>query len=147
MAEFSAVYTLATPASNVTFNSGNDRYTITDINGLDGAPIRAPIDNRPLTDGGLVRTFFLGPRQITISGFLNVNSSGTDVGYVTARNGMENTLMTALNSILRADGTLSWTPTGGSLRTLTVRNDEPVQFNGGWQKQFIFGLVAANPTY
>jgi hypothetical protein len=147
MAEFSAVYTLVTPAATVLFNSGTDRYRISDIDGLDGAPIRATKDPVPLGDGGRPRNFFLDGREITIRGVLQVESAATEVAYVTARNGMENTLMTALNSILRTYGTLSWTPTGGTLRSLAVRNDEPVQFTGGWLKDFIFGLYAGNPTY
>lgn len=147
MAEISAVYTLAAPGGTITFNSGTDVFYLQDVDGLDGAPIRAPTNNRPLTDGGLARTFFLAGRQITMSGVLHVTSSGTDSGYATARNTMENNLMTALNSCLRADATLSWTPVGGSLRTLTVRNNEPVRFSGTFPKSFIFGLFAANPTY
>jgi hypothetical protein len=147
MAQHNAIYTLTTPAATITFNSGTDKYFITDIDGLDGAPIRAPMDNRPLADGGLIHPFFLGPRQVTIRGVILIDSQTTESGYVTQRNTMEANLLTALNSILRADGTLGWTPTGLSARSLTVRNDEPCRFAGTWIKDFIFGLVAGNPNY
>jgi hypothetical protein len=147
MAQHNAVYTLTTPGGTITFNSGTDKYWINEIDGLDGAPIRATIDNRPQSDGGLVHLFFLGPRHVTITGTLIIDSQATETGYVTQRNTMEVNLLTALNSILRADGTLAWTPTGGSGKTLIVRNDAPLQINGQWLKTFVFGLVAANPNY
>ena len=55
-------------------------------------------------------------------------------------------LAAALDQILRADGTFAWTPPGQTEHSLTVRCDVPVSFTGSFQKQFIFGLVAADPT-
>ncbi len=146
MAEFSAVYTLTTPGPDITFNSGTDVYYLQNIQGLDGPAIRAPIDSRPQTHGGLVHPFLYGPRHMSIEGVLHVTSATTEAGYVGARNTMETNLLAALASIIRADGTLTWTPTGGTAKSLIVRHDVPCQFNGAWQKAFIFGLVAADPT-
>jgi hypothetical protein len=145
MAELSAVYTLTTPGPDITFNSGSDLYWLSEITGLDMAPVRAPIDNSPQTDGGIVHDFFYGPRHVVFRGLL---VPGTNTP--TNRNTMENNLISALESILRADGTLSWTPTGGSARSLTVRCDVPAQFSGGLSlspREFIFGMIAADPTW
>ena len=147
MPETSAVYTLVTPGPDITFNSGTDIYRITNIAGLDMATLRTPIDDAPVTDGGIVHGFFYGPRHIGFEGLL-LPADMT----VTTRNTMEANLISALESIIRADGTLSWTPTGGSLRSFAVRCAVPVQFPP-WQdafplhKRFIFGLVAADPTW
>lgn len=143
MAEISAVYTLA----GLTFNaSSGDTYFISAITGLDGPAIRSTVDDAPQTDGGLVHTSFLGARHVTVEGVLVVRSAVTESGVVAARNALEDALLSALESILNADGTLAWTPTGGSGKTLTVRYEVPCQFSGGWQKSFTFGLVAADPT-
>lgn len=144
MANYSVVYTLTAPGGTVAFNSGADQYYLTNITGLDQRPIRAPVDDRPQTDGGLVHNFHYGPRHLTVEGVVYVTSSGTEAGVVTARNTMESTLIAALGSCLRADATLGWTPTGGSAQSLTVRCDIPVQFTGGYFKAFIFGLVSAS---
>lgn len=146
MAEISAVYTLTTPGVDVTFNSGSDVYRVTNLEGLDQAPIRAPVDDAPQTDGGIVHDFFHGPRYVTVEGLLLPAD-----GSASARNTMEANLISALDAILRADGTLAWTPSGQSARSLTVRCFTPARF-APWQgfpqfKTFIFGLVAADPTW
>lgn len=147
MAETSAVYTLTTPGPDIMFNSGTDIYRVIDIQGLDMAPIRAPVDDAPVTDGGIVHGFFYSARRIDVMGLLLPGDMA-----VGTRNTMEANLISALESILRADGTFSWTPTGGSLRSFTVRCPGPVQFPP-WQdayplhKRFIFSLVAADPTW
>jgi hypothetical protein len=146
LAEFSLVYTLATPGGTITFNSGSDQYVIARLTGLDGAPIRAPMNNRPQAHGGLVHRFLLGPRHLTIEGLFHVTSSATESGYKAARRTMDVNLNNALNSILAADGTLTWTPSGGSALNLYVRHDQPLQVGGAWVKTFVFGLVAADPT-
>lgn len=147
MAEHSAPASLATPFGTISFNTGTgDEYRITNIEGLDGAPIRTQVDDAPQTDGGLVYPFFFGARHITIEGQLRVRSQTTTPNLIGARNAMEDALVSALASIIRADGVFSFTRTGASARALAVRNDVTVQFSGsGLIKDFIFGLVAANP--
>lgn len=148
MAEFSAIYTLTTPANDPVFNAASgDTYILTAIRGLDGAPIRAPVDDAPQTDGGIVHPFRLGPRHVTAEGFILIRSAATEAAFVTARNTLESALIAALEAIRNADGTLTWTPTGGAGKTLsTLRHDSPCEFSGAWIKTFVFGLVAANPT-
>ena len=160
MADNSVPYDLVTPAGTINFNDsgidqfnilgGPDEYYITDTTGLDGAPIRAPVDNRPQTDGGLVHPFFKGPRRITIEGALMIRSTRIQNSIRIIRNDMEKDLKDALDSILQVDGTLSWTPqlTGGpDPRSLTVRCEIPVEFRGIELKTFVFGLIAAVPEW
>jgi hypothetical protein len=146
MAETGAVYTLTTPGVDITFNSGTDIYRILDIVGLDQAPIRAPVDDSPQTDGGIIHSFYYGPRHFTVEGVLLPGDATP-----TTRNTMEANLISSLEAILRADGTWAWTPTGQSARSLTVRCDVPVQYapyqGHRYVKAFIFGLVAADPTW
>jgi hypothetical protein len=52
-----------------------------------------------------------------------------------------------LASIIRADGTYIWSPTGVSSKSLTVRCDLPATYSGAMLKTYIFGLVAADPAF
>jgi hypothetical protein len=152
-------YTLVTPGDDIAFNDsgidrfnqyGPDEYYITDIKGLDGAPLRTPIDNRPQTDGGLVHPFFKGPRLITVEGALMIRSTRVQNSIREIRNQMEHDLRAALDTIYNADGTLSWTiqlaDDGPVSYSVTVRNNIPVEYTGIELKTFVFGLVAANPA-
>lgn len=157
MADVSVPYTLTTPANDIEFNNygfdrfneagGPNEYYITDIQGLDGAPLRTPVDNAPQTHGGLVHPFFKGPRVITIEGALMIRSTRVGNAVRIIRNAMEADLFTALEAIIDADGTLAWTPAGEGARSLTVRNNLPLEFRGIEVKTFTFGLIAANPDW
>jgi hypothetical protein len=158
MADIAAVYTLTTPGGTITFNNGDlkdgtDKYWIQNIQGLDGPPLRTPIDNRPQTHGGLVHNFFKGPRHVVFEGVLVTESVGfPSLGdaCIQRQNEMEEDLIDALESILQADGTLGWTPLGLAARSLTVRHDVILEFSAIEAyalKQFTFGLVAADPDW
>ena len=157
MADISVPYTLSTPGGTILFNDsgidqfnmlgGPDEYYITDAPGLDGAPLRTPVDNRPQTHGGLVHPFFKGPRRITFEGALMIRSTRIQNSIRIIRNQMEEALIDALESIEDTDGTLAWTPAGLSARLLVVRNEIPVEFRGIELKTFTFGLIAANPDW
>lgn len=150
MANYSVVFTLTTGGGTITLNAASgDTYLVdpTQSAGLDMAPLRTPIDDKPQADGGIVHAFWKGARHVTFSGMLYVVSASTETGVATARNALEDNLNAALASIQSADGTLQFTPTGGSSRTLTVRNDIPASYTGGFVKNFLFGLVAANPNF
>lgn len=158
MADISATYTLATPGGTITLNSGDlkdgtDKYWLSNIQGLDGTSIRAPIDNVPYGDGGIVHDFWKGPRHVVFEGTLVTESVGfPSVGddCITVQNAMEAALITALESTLRADGTLTWTPLGQGARSLTVRHDVTLEFSAAENyaiKNFTFGLVAADPAF
>lgn len=156
MADLSTVYSLSTPGGTVLFNNGDlhgivDLYWIQTIAGLNGAPIRTPMDNAPQAHGGLVYNFWKGPRHVGLEGFIIVRS----VPFNSAEcqevlNGMEDDLTDALESILQADGTLSWTPAGGSGRSLSVRCEipfDPQPAENYAVRTFTVGLVAADPDY
>jgi hypothetical protein len=149
MADVSAAYTLTTPGGIIAFNDGStDEFFITTISGLEAAQIRAPVDNRPQTDGGIVHDFFFGPQQITVDGIFRIRSSYVQNTILTVRNEMTEDLRTALNSILRADGTLAWTPLGQSAESLTVRYHvalQPSHVDNYLNLAFSFGLIAAVP--
>jgi hypothetical protein len=141
MAEFSAPATLVTPAGTIAFNpaAGGDGYYLTAVHGLGQAPLRATVDDKPQAAGGIVHPFLRGARRITAEGFiLPVVGSG----LVTAMDA----LTAALESIEQADGTWSWTPTGGSAKSLTVRCEIAVDYDSARPKTFAFGLVAGDPT-
>lgn len=155
MADLACVYTLSTPAGSVLFNNGtlgsgstDDLYWISEIEGLDGPSIRAQVDNAPQAHGGIVHTFWKGPRHVTIQGSILVQSVPWGGDCRGVQNVMEDDLREALDSILQADGTLSWMPEGmGTItRSLTVRNDIRVDFSPQENyliKGFVFGLVSA----
>lgn len=145
MASYSSITTLVTPGGTITFNADTgDTYLIdpTLCSGLDMAPVRAVIDNAPRTKGGLVHDANQGPRMIVLAGMLLVRSASTEAAIVSAREALENDLTAALESILAADGTLTATP-----GDLTVRCDIEATYPGAFQKNFNFGLVAADPDW
>ena len=160
MADVAVPYTLTTPGGTISFNptgidkfnmlGGPDEYYITRAPGLDGAPIRAPVDNAPQTHGGLVHPFYKGPRRVVVEGFLAIRSTRIQDNVRVIRNEMEEDLRVALESILQANGTLAWTVElagGPDARSLTVRNEIPLECDGIEQKTFTFGLIAANPDW
>lgn len=158
MADLGSAYTLATPGGTIVFNDGDlkdgtDKYWLSNIQGLDGTSIRAPVDNVPFGDGGIVHNFWKGPRHIVFEGVFvheSVGFPGSGDACRQRRNEMEEALRAALESILRDDGTLSWTPLGLAARSLTVRHEvtfEAPETENYALKTFTFGLVAADPEW
>lgn len=151
MADVGVSHVLTTPALTVTFNSGSlDQFYITSIRGLGAPSLRTPMDNVPLGDGGLVHDFWKGPRHIQIEGIFLIQSTRVMNSIVVIRNNMEFDLTDALESILRADGTLAFTPQGESARTFTVRYEVGLEFthiDNYLTEAFSFGLVAAEPDW
>ena len=158
MADIACTYSLSTPAGTINLNlgtlkDGTDKYWVQNVTGLDGPSIRAPVDNVPFGDGGLVYNFWMGPRHIVFEGVLVTESVGFPSfgdDCITVQNGMEDDLRTALDSILRADGTLSWTPLGLGARSLTVQYEQSLECSAAENyaiKQFVFGLIAGNPNW
>lgn len=158
MADNGAVYTLTTPAATIIFNNGElrdgtDKYWVQIVHGLEGAPLRTPIDNAPQTDGGLVHPFFRAARPVVFEGVFVTESVGfpsQGAACVQRQNEMEDDLLDALESIVAADGTLAWTPLGLTARSLTVRNNQPLETTPSETyviRNFVFGLIAANPAW
>jgi hypothetical protein len=134
--------TLITPAGSILFNQDTGDTYINDptqCSGLDQAPIRSNVDQRPQTHGGIIHPSFYDARHITR--VLVARSGATETGQVATRQTLEDDLIAALDSILNTDGTLAW-----SSRSLTVRCDIPANYTGAYLKNYQFGLVAANPA-
>lgn len=152
MPDIAVHYALDTPAGTIDFNdhTQDDQIYIVHISGLVMPALRTPVDNVPFGDGGLVHDFWEGPRHMGFDGLFLITSTQRMNDVVEIRNGFEEDLQDALTSILRADGTLTWTPQGLSTRTLTVRCDVPLDtdHDANWTvATFAFGLVAANPDW
>lgn len=105
---------------------------------LDTAAVREHSTEIPAGDGAVHGPFFMGRRAGTIQGMLLPNSA------MTAINAAETKLKKATRA-LRADGTLVWTPTGGTQRMLRVRRQTEVRITGRRPKRFQVGLVSADP--
>lgn len=151
MADLSTPYVLTTSGGNVTFNDGalgdgTDKYWLTDINGLDGPAIRAPVDPVPFGDGGLIYTFRKGPRHVVMDGMLLIESSISQADCQTLRNDLVADLADALDAILTSAGTLTWTPAGQSGLSLAVFYEVglSVTYSDNYAvANFSFGLVSA----
>jgi hypothetical protein len=156
MADIVVSYTLTTPGPDITFNAGTlgdgtDKYWLTAIRGLDGPAIRAPVDLVPFGDGGIVHTFRKGPRRPLFEGMYLIESSTSQADCQALRNTLHFNLLSALESIIDATGTLAWTATGQAAASLTVYNEIPLDapYTDNWMVQnFSFGLIseAAEPT-
>lgn len=153
MADVTSNYVLSTPGGTINFNTcaigdGADCYFLTEITGIDAATIRNPLDNAPITDGGLMHNFYEGPMHVVMSGALLIQTTQIMNTIVSTRNAMKQSLLTALRSCLRADGTLSWTESGVGARSLTVRYEQPLNVQGSDSpiQTFTFGLASAQST-
>lgn len=150
MADITTSYVLTTPGPDITFNDGvlgdfTDKYWLTSIQGLDGPQIRAPVDNVPFGDGGLIHTFWLGPRRVIFDGMLLIESSFSQADCQELRNDLAVNLGNALLSIINATGTLAWTPTGQGALTLSVYNEVPldIRYTDNYMvSTFSFGLIS-----
>lgn len=155
MADYCCVYTYG----GVTINAADPANTLIigddgDITGLDGAPIRAEIDDQGQSDGGLVHPKFYAARIITFSGEVLIRSVGFEdtTAYITAINTLEAAVVTALQSQLNTETSLSWTPTGLSARSIACTygtSGGEIQFSGAMlpgERKFTFTLVADEPA-
>jgi len=158
MADLCCAYSIAGITINNT-SAGADRLLTSfengAITGLDGAPVRSQVDPSGQTSGGIVHTKFLGPRIISFSGEVHIQSvlwTSESTAFLTAMNTLEAAVVSALEGILNSPSTVSWTPTGLSGRSISVTYGVPgqeIQFAGPMvpgERTFTFGLVAASPT-
>jgi len=134
-----------------------DRLMIGDdgqIVGLDGRPIRAEIDDQGQSDGGIVHPKFWAARIIVFSGEIHIQTVEFEdtVAYITAINVLEAAVISALEAQLNSASALTWTPTGGSGKTISCTygtGGGEIQFSGAMlpgERKFTFTLVAADPT-
>lgn len=158
MAEFGCPATLSTPLGSINFNdfagagANGTLWLVQSIDGLDGEPLRTPMDDKAGEDGAWLYNFLSSARHITVSGIMIpavVVASVRQTAWQQAveRNQMEQSLRTKGRSIKAADGTWSWTPSGMGTYSLTVRCDVLPTFPGDRIKEFVFGLVAGDPNY
>jgi hypothetical protein len=106
---------------------------------LDGAEVRETTSDIVGGDGGIHGPFWLGRRPGTVNGVLLPNSD------MPAVNLAERKLKRATRA-LRADGTLTWTPSGESLqRMLRYRRQQKPGITGRRPKAFQIALVSADP--
>ena len=155
MADVGVVYTLTTPGPDIVFNQftdpfvGEDQYYITEIRGLESPVLRTPTDPVPLGDGALIHDFWYGQTSIAIEGIILVQSTHIENDIVEIRNDMTADLKSALDSILRADGTLAFTPQGEGAQSITgLRYEVGLQTShtdSYHSLQFSFGLVTGTP--
>jgi hypothetical protein len=151
MADLTVEYTLTTPGPDITFNDGAlgdgvDKYWISAIQGLDGPDIRAPVDPVPFGDGGLVHTFWLGPRRVIFDGMLLLDPS-TYEDCQLRRNNLAFELQNALLSIVNTAGTLTWTAVGQAAASLSVFNEVKlnITYSDNYMvSNFSFGLISAD---
>lgn len=141
----SAVYTLVSASGyRAVFNDPNDVDYIGGLSGedavtgLDSPEVRAAVFEKVEADGSIFGNFYHGHRPVTIQGELLASS-------VAARNVREDKLYKVLNDIMRASGTLTWTPDGSISQYLNVRKYQPARIKGGFKKDFFVSLIAADP--
>jgi hypothetical protein len=139
---YSDITTLVCSGGTLTFNElTGDTYAIDPArsSGLDMPRVRAPIDNKGQTDGYILHDFFKEGRHVVLGGVLVVRSSGTEAGYLSARDALLDDLVAKLSTALTATAALNF----GTGSPLTVKCDVGAEFSGAVQKSFVFGLVSA----
>ena len=145
--EWSCAHELVTPAGTITFNHATaSTYAHDPGRCVYTKSTRGDIDDAPLTPGALLHTRVPGAAFLTLVGTFLVRGVSAEADAAEARTDLIVALEAALVAIENTDGTYSWTPTGKTQRSLTVRSDGVLQAPGGWQKTYLFGLIAADPT-
>lgn len=143
MAEFSytKITSLVTPGGTITFNAAAaDTLYLDPANcrGLGDFDARAPVDPRGQTSGYLLHPFFLPGAELLLGGFFEIVSSGTEAGYVTARDALMDSTYSKLKlAAATSTSTLNFTG-GASISGLKVRRSA---FHGRFQKGFTIDLV------
>lgn len=139
MAEFGIPYQLVTPVGTLGFNAyAGDYLRLTGVDGMDAAELRGGGTVLMQRDGGIPGDRFRNPLFPVFQGEIVAAS-------LTGRRVLEDTLRSYLAALARADGTLSWTPSGTTARQRVVRLDAGPQIAGGLLKSFQFVLEAHDP--
>lgn len=107
------------------------------ITGIDSPEIRDSYSDLADNDGGLTGSNLYSRRPVVMNGKIFPTSAAD-------RNTKLGKLMEATDARF-ADGTLTWTPTGGEPVFLRFRRQLPFRAKGGFNKDFQIGLVANDP--
>jgi hypothetical protein len=146
---YQQIQSLVTPAGTVTFNADTGDTLFLDprrSSGLGSSRVRAPIDNRPQTDGYLLHDFFEEGQHLVLAGDVVIRSATSEAGVVAARDALLTDLVLKLKSILRADGTLVFSGGGSQTVRCELLPEITSSDSGPMQKSFVFGLVSATPA-
>lgn len=149
MAETGIPQRLETPAGTITFNDWENGDTngviqVTRIHGLDGAEVRAPTDNRPTQDGGIVHNFYRAGRSFTLEGRIIPPKEN----QLTVRREIMDRLVGYTDSMLRANGRYVYEPSGAGERFVNCRLYGPVEIDDeeGMIKTFQMPFWSEDPT-
>lgn len=107
------------------------------LSGIDSPELRDSFSELSAQDGSVAGSTYAPRRPIVMNGRV-IPVSAAD------RNQKLGKLMAATNARF-ADGTLSWTPSGGEPVFLKFRRQLPFRTKGGFNKEFQIGLVANDP--
>lgn len=152
--EYGGQSSLITPYTTIEFNTnlGNGAmyvHNAENCTGLDGDTVRAAVEDKSQTTGGIVHETLGGPRHIVLNGWICTDDGLSGLAARAQKNTMIRNLQLALRSLRETDeyGTYSWTVYGVGDFSLEVRNDIGLTVTGGMLKAYNFGLVAPNPDY
>lgn len=154
MADYSCLYVMTSSGGTITFNDGifghgstDDLYWLDNIHGLDGPVLRVNTDDVAFGDGGHIHRSWKGPRHPAPEGRIIVQSVPLS-GCQARLNEMEAALNAVLDAMLAPDsGTLVWTPTGDSEKSLDVFYERTLEIqpaDGYRTRSFDFGLFSAS---
>lgn len=107
------------------------------LSGIDSPEVRDSYADWADRDGGISGTNHYSRRPIVMNGRVHPTSAAD-------RNQKLGKLMAATDA-RSADGTLTWTPSGGQPVFLKYRRQLPFRAKGGFNKEFQLGLVANDP--
>ena len=137
----SATYTLTGPDGSVAvFNdTASPNFVMSldgedAVSGLDSPEVRAALQDRVEADGAIAGNFYHGIRSPVFNGIMRGTSPSQ-------RNQRESILRKVVNSCMRADGTLQWTPDGGIAQYVKVRKHGRLAIKGGFNKDVQVVLV------
>jgi hypothetical protein len=115
---------------------------VTDITGLDDSGVRENAQVVVAGDGGHHGPFWKDRRPWTMSGIIWPTLP------VLARDTAQQHLVQILNSALKDDGAMYWTPADGNQRYIAFRKQQPVRITKGQsnvEKTFQISCVSADP--
>lgn len=140
--EYGCKFELIGPdGTRATFNDlsdPDDVGVLTNISGLDSAEVRYSGEDMVEFDGAVQGPNWFGSRPVVLEGLVYGHATKEERAAKLDR-------LTRASMAMRSDATLRWTPSGGVPIELKLRRQQPLRIEGGWNKTFIAGMVAADP--